>query len=161
MRNKKGSVFDTIEMAQTVFVLSFVILIVGFITYSMANGMASIPMFQTGAGADGVSFMQNYSTFMDWLPLGIFTIMLIVSVYAARQAQERGLSLLISYFFVIIISVVIMVLGYILDAMFDSAALASYAPQLPITAFYAEYALIFGVLYALIVIVSLHGGSDE
>lgn len=161
MINKKGSVFDTIEMAQTVFILSFVILIVGFITYSMASGMASIPLFQTGAGADGVQFMQNYSTFMDWLPLAIFMVMLIVSVYSARQAQEKGLSLLISYFFIIIITVVIMVLGYILDAMFDSAALTSYATNLPITAFYAEYALIFGVLYALIVIIALHGGSDE
>lgn len=159
--NKKGSVFDTLDMAQTVFILSFVIIIVGFILFNMGSVMAGIPIFQSGGGASGLSFVNNYPTYMDWLPLAIYVVMLLGSVIAARKAQESGLSLVISYFFVILITVVILVLGFMLNAMFESNALSSFATQLPITAFYAEYAIIFGVLYALLVLVALHGGSDE
>lgn len=159
--NKRGSVFETLDMAQIVFALSFTIIIVGVILFNMSTIMATIPIFQSGGGATGLNFIQNYPTFMDWMPLAIYTVMLIGSIYAARQATERGLSMLISYFFVFLITVVIMVLGYILDTMFNSAALSSFSSQLPITAFYAEYALIFGVFYALFVLIALHGGSDE
>ena len=148
-------------MAQTVFILSFTILIVGAIVFYMAQGMSAIPAFQTGAGAEGLAFMQNFPTYMDWLPMAIYIVMVIGGVYAARKAQETGLSLVISYFFLLLVSVVIVVFGFILNAMFSSDALSAVGAQYPIMSFYAEYAIIFGVMYALILIIALHGGADE
>ena len=159
--NKKGNVFDTIDMVQTLFYLSFTIIIVGALLFFMAQGMSSIAIFQSGAGATGLNFVESFPSYMDWLPLAIYLVMLIVGVYAARRATESGLSLVISYFFIFIISVVIVVFGFILDAVFSSSALSAVVGSYPIMSFYAEYAIIFGVLYGLILVVALHGGSDE
>lgn len=159
IKGKKANVFDVLSFTEGIVKFIVVILIMGILMFAIGTQMSTMSQFSVSSVF--IEWMINYPVYFDWMILIIYAASITVSVIFARFIPTNVVYMGVATISYIIIAVIIMIFANIVKSILTQPIFSTVAAKMPITSFFVEYMLIFGIFYMIFTFVALYSGKDE
>lgn len=158
--NKKGQgQLPVIMLKASVFMVFVVILalILGYLGLSFSGTMLEMEMFQNNLVTPLVEALGDAPLLYDILAAAAYLTILIASIYFMFISEpEDGIFYILSWFAIIFISGLQIILGYVLSMFAQTEAFNSVLAAMFFVPVYIEYSFILGLTYLFIAAIALH-----